>query len=96
VPSITCPICSRTSHHPEDVAQGYCGACHAFTRECASGGPRCRSTPTTIFGNIAFCAAHAEEIAPAQQKMRSDDVIVAVCVASAVLAIALFIWMLTW
>lgn len=30
-PSITCPRCRRTSWHPEDVRQGYCGACHAFT-----------------------------------------------------------------
>lgn len=30
-PSITCPRCRRTSWHPEDVRQGYCGACHAYT-----------------------------------------------------------------
>lgn len=29
-PSITCPVCERTSYHPEDVRQGYCGNCHAF------------------------------------------------------------------
>lgn len=29
-PSITCPRCNRVSHHPEDVRQRYCGACHAF------------------------------------------------------------------
>ena len=29
--SFTCPSCGRTSYHPEDVANGYCGACHAFT-----------------------------------------------------------------
>lgn len=28
--SITCPFCGHTSHHPQDVAQAYCGACHAF------------------------------------------------------------------
>ena len=27
----TCPRCGRTSHHPRDLAEGYCGACHAFT-----------------------------------------------------------------
>jgi hypothetical protein len=27
----TCPTCSRTSYHPEDARQGYCGACHGFT-----------------------------------------------------------------
>ena len=29
--AFTCPRCARTSHHPEDVAKGYCGSCHAFT-----------------------------------------------------------------
>lgn len=29
--SFTCPDCGMTSYHPEDVRQGYCGNCHAFT-----------------------------------------------------------------
>ena len=29
--SVTCPRCGRTSHHPQDVAEGYCGACHDWT-----------------------------------------------------------------
>lgn len=29
----TCPRCGRTSYHPHDVEHGYCGACHAFTRD---------------------------------------------------------------
>lgn len=33
VPSFTCPRCQRTSHNPSDVDHGYCGACHAFTRD---------------------------------------------------------------
>lgn len=33
VDGFTCPRCRRTSHHPEDLRQGYCGACHAFTGE---------------------------------------------------------------
>jgi hypothetical protein len=28
--SITCPRCGRTSFHPADVAERYCGACYAF------------------------------------------------------------------
>lgn len=31
--SITCPRCGRTSYHPEDVKQGYCGACHWWTSD---------------------------------------------------------------
>lgn len=31
-PSFTCPKCNRTSYNPNDVAQGYCGACHDWTR----------------------------------------------------------------
>lgn len=29
--SITCPRCGRTSYNPNDVEQGYCGACHDWT-----------------------------------------------------------------
>lgn len=29
--SFTCPRCGRTSRHPVDVAEGYCGACHDWT-----------------------------------------------------------------
>jgi len=29
-PSFTCPDCGRTSYHPEDVKNRYCGACHMF------------------------------------------------------------------
>lgn len=29
--SITCPKCWRTSYHPTDEAEGYCGNCHEFT-----------------------------------------------------------------
>ncbi len=31
--SYTCPRCGRTSHHPDDVREGYCGACHDWTRD---------------------------------------------------------------
>ena len=27
---ITCPFCGRTSAHPTDAAERYCGACHVF------------------------------------------------------------------
>lgn len=32
-PSITCPRCGRTSFHPEDVKQKYCGYCHWWTSD---------------------------------------------------------------
>lgn len=31
LPGFTCPRCQATSHHPEDLAQGYCGRCHWWT-----------------------------------------------------------------
>jgi len=31
--SITCPYCGKTSHHPQDVENGYCGNCHDFTTD---------------------------------------------------------------
>lgn len=30
IPSITCPQCGRTSHHIDDVQNGYCANCHQF------------------------------------------------------------------
>lgn len=30
-PSITCPVCQMTSYNPNDIRQGYCGNCHAWT-----------------------------------------------------------------
>lgn len=29
-PSFTCPKCRKTSWHPDDVQNGYCGHCHEF------------------------------------------------------------------
>jgi hypothetical protein len=29
--SYACPRCGRTSHHPLDEIEGYCGACHDWT-----------------------------------------------------------------
>ena len=33
---ITCPACGRTSQHPIDLAEGYCGACHDWTSQPAA------------------------------------------------------------
>ena len=30
-PGFTCPRCGMTSHHPDDVREGYCGNCHDWT-----------------------------------------------------------------
>jgi hypothetical protein len=27
----TCPVCSKTSHHPQDAQEGYCGRCRWWT-----------------------------------------------------------------
>ena len=29
--SFTCPKCGRTSYHPKDAEEGYCGACNEWT-----------------------------------------------------------------
>lgn len=31
--TITCPRCGMTSAHPMDLAEGYCGNCHDWTRD---------------------------------------------------------------
>lgn len=28
--SITCKRCKRTSYHPRDIEERYCGSCHVF------------------------------------------------------------------
>lgn len=33
----TCPRCFRVSDNPSDVKYGYCGACHAVTRDYLDG-----------------------------------------------------------
>lgn len=33
LPSITCPECGRTTHHPKDIASRYCAACYVFWGE---------------------------------------------------------------
>jgi hypothetical protein len=40
LPSITCPVCGRTSWHPTDVEEGWCGACHGATGHPAPPGMR--------------------------------------------------------
>ncbi len=62
--SYTCPICGKTSHHPEDVRYGYCANCHAFTRTCTIG--QCPSIPVAVLGNVAACDLHATEILAGQ------------------------------
>ena len=31
IDAFTCPRCGRTSAHPMDAREGYCGACHDWT-----------------------------------------------------------------
>lgn len=50
-PSFTCPRCGRTSHHPMDVTEGYCGACHDWTGE---GTDRPRSIYNSLTGGITI------------------------------------------
>jgi hypothetical protein len=30
-PHFTCPVCGMTSYNPNDIREGYCGNCHAWT-----------------------------------------------------------------
>lgn len=57
LPSIVCPQCSMTSYNPRDIAERWCGYCHAFHRDMSGrsiGGGRLwdrrssrRSSPST-------------------------------------------------
>ena len=37
--AVICPCCHRKSHHPEDIQQRYCGACHWWTGDPVFGPP---------------------------------------------------------
>jgi hypothetical protein len=76
-PSITCPQCHRTSYHPQDIQQGYCGACHGWT----SPRPRWQPLGCVLAGDQGYgykhvhdasCGASREQI-QAQQEMLTPD-----------------------
>jgi hypothetical protein len=52
--SFTCPVCHRTSYHPEDEQWGYCGNCHDYTGGYGYGDKRycSRSTPAGSEGEM--------------------------------------------
>jgi hypothetical protein len=47
--TITCPRCGMTSAHPTDIAEGYCGNCHDWTRVAVGD----RFTYTNKVGDVA-------------------------------------------
>ncbi len=54
----TCPRCKTVCHHPDDVANRYCGRCHLFAGDPAGGlCPWCRQPPLYLLGGAsqAFC-----------------------------------------
>lgn len=55
-----CPICSKRTYSLADILVEYCGMCHAYTGKCTIG--MCEETPTKVFGNVAACAGHSEEL----------------------------------
>ena len=59
-PAYVCPICGKSSWHPEDGRQGFCNGCHAFTSRCSIG--LCPRPPAVIAGNIAVCREHGIEL----------------------------------
>lgn len=36
-PGFTCPVCHRTSYNPNDIREGWCSACSAWTGDGAAG-----------------------------------------------------------
>lgn len=66
-----CPICLKKSYSPSDRRYGYCGNCHAFTRDCAIGS--CECEPVFIFGNVALCKHHADEIIDAVSDLEPNN-----------------------
>ncbi|WP_428950978.1 hypothetical protein [Streptomyces sp. cg35] len=65
-PSFTCPVCSATSHHPKDVANGYCGRCHRFT------GPEERARQAGLLRDAARAHADSGDADPARWGVEDD------------------------
>lgn len=53
--SFTCPRCGRTSHHPVDEAEGYCGACHEWTGRAGTDHQHRFSPQRRRVGTIVWC-----------------------------------------
>lgn len=62
--SYTCPDCGKTSQHPEDERQGYCGNCHRFAsdRDAIAAVVEYRS-PHLTAEDYAFVEANAKRLA---------------------------------
>ncbi len=43
-PSITCPVCQMTSYNANDIREGWCGKCNAFTGRV----PGATATPRNV------------------------------------------------
>lgn len=52
--TFTCPDCGAASPHPDDVANCYCGNCHAFKNESYMP-PRCMEPSCPQFGSYDLC-----------------------------------------
>jgi hypothetical protein len=64
--SIACPRCNRTSHHPTDVREGYCGFCHDWTAgEPPATPPTCMECGKAMLLDSAFRLAHEDGETPA-------------------------------
>lgn len=50
-PSITCPVCAKTSYHPKDIEFGYCAFCNEFTTT---------SAPVNLMDKLVLLLSSAE------------------------------------
>lgn len=60
--TVTCPRCGRTSANPNDVREGYCGACRTWTQ--------LNLTTDEAAGRLRMAAAGREEYA---KRMEGSD-----------------------
>lgn len=64
--AFTCPSCGKTSHNPGDVREGYCGRCHAWTRD------ECEHTAGIRLAYIEVQAVHGGTGCP-RRPLRCED-----------------------
>lgn len=61
-PSITCPQCQRTSYHPKDIEEGYCGNCHDWTG------------PSSVGHFLNLIKADPHQLPPAPAVVEASDI----------------------
>lgn len=68
-----CPRCGKASSHPIDQAEGYCGACHAWTAADAVAAAAGRGAPAIVLIRDEPAWTYPSPTGPASRRLRMWD-----------------------